>query len=239
MTTVVVQTPSFTRYHRLFWNAKGKSILRCLEYERLARLGLTGRVLDFGGGSKSSYFSDIVSWGDIDQGYVYESANIDPKIEPTFLVDEGGKVPVEAHRYDAVISLNTFEHVYDLASIFAEIRRILKPGGRMIFIVPFIFQVHGHPDDYLRGTPSFWVKFLKAQVFGQVEIEIMNWGPFSTALTVSGTPGPFKKLRKNLALLLDVFYFARHHGQGVTLRVQQDAPICSAPVGYFIQAMKC
>ena len=238
MTTVIVRTPSFARYRRLFWNSKGKSILRCLEYERLSKLGLTGRVLDFGGGRKSRYSCEIMSWGDLDQGYVYESANIDPKIEPKYLLDQGGKIPVEADRYDAVISLNTFEHVYNLRGVLTEIHRVLKPAGRLVFIVPFIFQVHGHPDDYLRGTPSFWEKILDVHGFEEIGIETMNWGPFSTALTVSGPPGPFKTMRRNLALLLDVICFARRHGQDVTLRVQQDAPICSAPIGYFIQAMK-
>jgi len=238
MSTVIVRPPSFARYRRLFWRTKGKSILRCLEYERLSKLGLTGRVLDFGGGNKSNYSDEIMNWGDPDQGYVYESANIDQKIDPTYLLYQDGKVPVEADRYDAVISLNTFEHVYDLPGAFAEIRRILKPAGRLIFIVPFIFGVHGHPDDYLRGTPSFWKKTLDVQGFGEVEIETMNWGPFSTASMVSGLPGPFKSLRRNLALLMDVIYFARRHGQGVTSCVEQDAPICSTPIGYFIQAMR-
>lgn len=60
MTTVIVRTPSFARYRRLFWNSKGKSILRCLEYERLSKLGLTGRVLDFGGGRKSRYSCEMM-----------------------------------------------------------------------------------------------------------------------------------------------------------------------------------
>lgn len=238
MTKVIVRTPSFERYCRLFWRSENKSILRCLEYERFSRLGLTGQVLDFGGGSKSNYSEELTCWGDPEQGYIYESVNIDPITEPTYLLSDEGKIPVEAESYDAVISLNTFEHVYGLHGAFSEIRRVLKPGGRLIFIVPFIFRVHGHPNDYMRGTPSFWDEFLDTQGFEKVEIEAMNWGPFSTALTVSGLPGPFKTLRRNLALLMDVIYSARHHGQDVTSNEQQDAPICSAPLGYFIHALK-
>lgn len=239
MTKVIVRTPSFARYRHLFLRSKDKSILRCLEYERLSQLGLTGRVLDFGGGSKSNYSKEIVNWGNPEQGYIYESANIDPKIEPTYLINKGGTVPVEADRYDVVISLNTFEHVDNLSRTFDEVSRVLKTGGRLIFIVPFIFRVHGHPNDYFRGTASFWEKFLKVYGFGEIEIETMNWGPFSTALTVSGSPGPFKTQRRNLALLMDVIYFARKHGQDVTLRVKQDSPICTAPIAYFVHAVRC
>lgn len=239
MTTVIIRPPSFTRYRRYFWRSKGKSILRCLEYERLSQLGLTGRVLDFGGGSKSNYFNEIMNWGDPDQGYVYESANIDHKIEPTYILDNNGKIPIDDGSFDTVISLNTFEHVDDLTGAFSEVYRVLKPAGRLIFIVPFIFRVHGHPNDYLRGTPSFWNKILKVHDFEEIVIESMNWGPFSTALTVSGSLGPFKILRRNLSLLIDVIYFALRQRQGVALRAEQDAPICNAPLGYFICANKC
>jgi SAM-dependent methyltransferase len=209
-----------------------------LEYERLSRLELTGRILDFGGGSKSNYSEELRFWGDPQQGYVYESANIDPKTDPTYLLHQDGKIPVESEYYDAVISLNTLEHVYGLSDTFDEIRRVLKTGRRLIFIVPFIFRVHGHPDDYMRGTPSFWYKFLITHGFEKIKIEALNWGPFSTALTISGLPGPFKALRRNLALLMDIVYSARQYGQDITSNEQQDSPICSASLGYFVQTLK-
>jgi hypothetical protein len=104
--------------------------------------------------------------------------------------------------------------------------------------VPFIFRVHGHPDDYLRGTPSFWNKFLDAEGFTNVETEALNWGPFSTAAMMSGLPGPFKILRRNVALLLDIAYCAVRYGQDVTLCMPQDSLICQSSIGYFIRAVK-
>lgn len=238
MTKVIVRTPSFSRYRRIFSQSKGKSILRCLEYERLSSLNLSGRILDFGGGSKSNYSKEMMNWIDKKQKFIFESANIDPKTEPTYLIDQSESIPVESNYYDAVISLNTFEHIFNLHSFLNEIYRALKSSGRFIFIVPFIFRVHGHPDDFIRGTPSFWEKTLSEIKFKDVEIEAINWGPFSTALTVSGSPGPFKTIRRHVALLLDVFFFARKNGQNVKLQVQQDASICNAPIGYLIESKK-
>jgi len=238
MATVTVRTPSLSRFRHLFCNSKDKSIFRCLEYERLSKLGLVGRVLDFGGGDKTNYSKEIANWGNLEKGYLYESANIDPKTEPTYLLNQEATIPVESEYYDAVISFNTLEHVYDLPATFDEIQRVLKSEGRLVFIVPFIFRVHGHPDDYMRGTPSFWHKISDTHGFEKIEIEAMNWGPLSTALTISGLPGPFKTLRRNLALLMDILYSARHHGQDVTLIEQQDAPICCSSLGYFVQALK-
>lgn len=238
MNKVAIRTPSFVRYKKLFFQSKTQSILRCLEYERLSELTLSGRVLDFGGGDKANYADEIVNWSDHGRNFTYESANIDARIKPSHILKKDGKIPVEANRYDTVLSLNTFEHVADLSNTFIEINRVLKPNGKLIFIVPFIFRVHGHPNDYLRGTPSFWEKILLSHLFGNIKVEAMNWGPFSTGLTVSGIPGPLKRLRLNLALLQDLFYLGLTYGLGVKLRLGQDTPICAAPIAYFFQAEK-
>lgn len=237
-TLVTVRTPSLRRFRTVFRNSRDKSILRCLEYERLASLGLVGRVLDFGGGRETNYSARINHWGDPDQGYTYESANIDPKTEPTYLISPGAPLPVEDGAFDAIISFNTFEHIFDLRGTFTELGRILRPDGRLVFIVPFIFRVHGHPSDYTRCTPSFWSAFLADHGFEDVEIEAMTWGPFSTGATVSGMPGPFKVLRRNVALLLDVLYAALRYGQDIRKAALQDAPVCNAPLAYLVQARR-
>lgn len=235
---VLFRTPSFARLRRLWSDTRSKSILRSLEYERLQLLRLSGRVLDFGGGSKTNYSSLVALWTDSRAGFEYESANIDPNTEPTFLVSPDGDLPCEDCRYDAVISFNTFEHVYHLSGTLGRLHRVLKPGGDLVFIVPFLFRVHGHPDDYSRGTPSFWRKMLAEHGFTDVTVEALNWGPFSTATTISGTPGPLKRLRIGWALLLDLLYFSRRFGEDVTLTEEQDSPVCNAPFGYFITCTK-
>lgn len=235
---VLFRTPSFARLRRLWAGTRSTSILRSLEYERLQLLQLSGRVLDFGGGSKTNYSDLVASWTDTQQDFMYESANIDPNTQPTFLVPPDGDLPCEDARYNAVISLNTFEHVYGLSGTLTRLHRVLRQGGELVFIVPFMFRVHGHPDDYSRGTPSFWRKMLTEHGFADVTVEALSWGPFSTATTVSGTPGPLKRLRIGWALLLDLMYFSLKFGQDVTLMEEQDSPVCNAPFGYFIRCTK-
>lgn len=235
---VLFRTPSYARLRRLLVDTRSKSILRSLEYERLQSLQLRGRVLDFGGGSKTHYSGLIASWADSPSGFAYESANIDPNTQPTFLIPPDGEIPCEDSRYDVVISLNTFEHVYGVSGTLARIHRVLKPGGELVFIVPFLFRVHGHPNDYSRGTPSFWRTILAEHAFTGVAVEALNWGPFSTGTTVSGTPGPLKRLRIAFALLLDLLYFSRRYGPDVILTEEQDSPVCNAAFGYFIRCTK-
>jgi hypothetical protein len=44
--------------------------------------------------------------------------------------------------FDAVISLDVLEHIPDYKRAFAEAWRVIKPGGRLIWSVPFIEQRH-------------------------------------------------------------------------------------------------
>lgn len=235
---VSFRTPSFARFRRMRKDVKSKSILRCLEYERLSTLSLSGRVLDFGGGNKTNYSHLIDGWGSKSGGVTYESANIDPVTQPTYLIAPDAELPCEDERYDTVISLNTFEHIYDVRGTLQRLVRVLRRDGELLFIVPFLFRVHGHPDDYTRGTPSFWRRILNESGFTDIEIEALTWGPMSTRLTLGGVIGPFKYLRTQLAMLLDVFYFRSKFGQDVVVKEKQDSPVCNTSTGYFIRCRR-
>lgn len=235
MTEILFRSPTWKRYLSFRNSIKSQSLLRCLEYERLSLLELKGRVLDFGGGRNVNYASKIPEWGG-ESGFLYESANIDPKTNPHFLLDASGHIPSEAAQYNAVISLNTLEHVCNLNGALSELRRVSCDGARLILVVPFLFPVHGHPSDYHRGTPSFWEKILHDHKFENVKIETLTWGPFSTANLVTGLPGPFKSIRRTASLLLDLAYAQKNFRGRDKIFAAQDDPACRAPIAYFIEA---
>ncbi len=227
--------PSFNRYCKLFVNVSSLSVLRILEYERLEKHNLSGKILDYGGGENSRYRSLICKWA---HDYFYESVNINKEINPTYIIDESTQIPVSDNQYEHVLSLNTLEHIYDIHFALKEIHRVLKPNGEIVLSVPFIFRVHGHPDDYLRGTASWWSKILNQTGFNYIEIEALNWGPFTTASTISGMPGPFKRIRLHVNLLADILYAVFRYSDLKTYSEVQDVSICNAPLAYFITARK-
>ena len=101
-----------------------------------------------------------------------------------------------------------------------------------------MFRTHGHPNDYFRGTASWWNKTLEHIGFESIEIETLNWGPFTTAATISDLPGPFKRVRLHSKLLADVLYAALRYSGLETYREVQNASLCNAPLAYFITARK-
>ena len=59
---------------------------------------------------------------------------------------------VRTESLDWILCSEVAEHVFDFKSAFEEIRRSLKPGGKLILTVPFSVPLHGEPHDYWRFT---------------------------------------------------------------------------------------
>lgn len=228
--------PSWSRYKALFRGSTDLSVLRALEYELLAQMRFSGRVLDFGSGKNSNYRDRMREWM---AGCYYETANIDRAIEPTYLIAPGEPLPIDSNSFDAVITLNTLEHVFDVEQTLRELLRVLKLNGMLVATVPFLFRIHGHPDDFLRGTPSWWGHTLARIGFTEIVTTPLLWGPFSTGLSVAGIPGPLKRPRMQAALLLDWLYARRLRRYDCRYyKGPAGTAICNAPLGFLITARK-
>jgi SAM-dependent methyltransferase len=69
------------------------------------------------------------------------------------VVYDGDRMPFGDGAFDTVLSNQVLEHVPDPRALWAEMVRVLAPGGRLIVTVPFSFRLHAEPDDYWRFTP--------------------------------------------------------------------------------------
>jgi SAM-dependent methyltransferase len=54
--------------------------------------------------------------------------------------------------FDAALNIVTLEHVKDPARVLCELARVLRPGGRLLLVVPHEWEVHQHPHDFFRYT---------------------------------------------------------------------------------------
>jgi SAM-dependent methyltransferase len=61
-------------------------------------------------------------------------------------------LPFPSDCFDACVNIVTLEHVREPGAVLAELTRILKPGGRVLMIVPQEWEVHQMPHDYYRYT---------------------------------------------------------------------------------------
>jgi hypothetical protein len=184
------------------------TLLRSLQYEALHGLVCEGRSLDIGGGRNTSYHHLLAVRGTL------ESLNIDRRRAPTFVADLNNPLPIRSETYDNIISLNTFEHVWNDRFAISECMRVLKTGGRFHFMVPFLYHVHASPLDYHRHTAWWWIDLLKSLELKeeQFTIEPLVWDRLSSAYSFIGH-GPLGRLLKIgitfLAVAKDVRWLGR------------------------------
>lgn len=124
------------------------------------------KILDMGGKKKNKR-----GLFDIDKyGFEVKYANIDPKTEPDFLCDIK-KIPVEDNSFDGIILSETLEHIDEPLLVLKEAYRLLKPNGKCLICVPFIFQIHADPYDFGRYTDYYYKKYLSELGFKNIKIE--------------------------------------------------------------------
>ncbi len=196
----VTRRPTRERFFKFSSLIGKRSLTRALQYEILFDLQLQGRVLDFGGGNKALYRADLKCTH-------YDSVNIDPKIDPTWVIGVGDALPAEATGYDTTLAINTLEHIFEARDVINQLSRALKPGGLLLATTPFLYPIHAHPDDYFRPTPSWYRAALTKAGFKDIEVVPLAWGAATTALCCAGARGPFKHFRWQMAMLSDLFAF--------------------------------
>lgn len=61
-------------------------------------------------------------------------------------------LPLREGSFDAVLNLVVLEHTPDPPRVARELYRVLRASGRMLLVVPHIWEVHQPPNDYFRFT---------------------------------------------------------------------------------------
>jgi len=150
-----------------------KSLLRREEYKKLSTLSIDGDILDIGGSNRSGYHELLK--GD----HTITTANIDAAYGVDRVFDAEVTWPVEDASYDAVLFINVLEHLYGHTVALQEAARVLRKGGSVYIVVPFLFNVHGSPNDYFRYTKSALTRLLADSGFTDIEVQELGTGAFS------------------------------------------------------------
>ena len=79
-------------------------------------------------------------------------------------VANGEQLPFEANSFDLITANMVVEHVADPERLFAEISRVLAPGGRVLVHTP---NIHGYTTAITRRLPQPWLGPLAQALLGR------------------------------------------------------------------------
>lgn len=141
-------------------------------YENAIRTHARGRLLDMGCGSVPLYqsYRDLVSenicvdWESAPDLNLY----LDQKLDLT------KPLPFESATFDTILLTDVLEHIPEPLNLMNEISRLLRPGGKLILGVPFLYCLHEVPHDYYRYT-EFALQHL-CQLSGLHIFELERYG---------------------------------------------------------------
>jgi SAM-dependent methyltransferase len=135
---------------------------------RWASTLMTGLIVDLGG-KRIRRRGEFVPTDDGQSRWVF--INIDTATSPD-VVSDVSAVPLPDECADCVLCTEVLEHLPNPGACVGEARRLLRPGGRLIVSVPFLYPVHADPGDFQRWTPDGLRQLLRS--FSKIEVFAMG-----------------------------------------------------------------
>lgn len=99
--------------------------------------------------------------------------------KPDILAD-ASRLPIAEACVDTVLLLDVLEHFTQPEQAIAEASRVLRPGGKCLILMPFLYPLHDEPHDYQRWTRHGLRRVLEKHGFRIVEIKETS-SPCTTA----------------------------------------------------------
>ena len=81
--------------------------------------------------------------------------------------------------FDVILCLNVLEHVYDFQTAVANLYSALRPGGRVVVVVPVFFPLHDEPNDFWRFTEHSFRRLFEPFSSFDLKYRGLRQAPFS------------------------------------------------------------
>ncbi len=95
------------------------------------------------------------------------------------------KLPFESGSAHCALLLDVLEHLPEPDRCICEVHRVLRPEGRLIIQVPFLYPIHDAPLDFQRWTPHGLTRLAERHGFQLENLEALGSPAESAALLVN------------------------------------------------------
>jgi len=83
-------------------------------------------------------------------------------------------LPFKKNTFDIAILSNVLEHIADPNALLSNLSKVLRPGGLIIAMVPFLISIHQDPYDFYRYTEFCLIELLNKNSFKMERL--VPWG---------------------------------------------------------------
>jgi SAM-dependent methyltransferase len=184
-----------------------KSIYRRLMNARLKPIlgSMRGKALDLASSASPSYRSFF------DANMEVVSADVKAG-QDVSRIDFDAALPFPDASFDHALCVNALYIAKDPVFTLKELRRVVRPGGSVVIVAPFIFPEAPEPHDYVRWTSEGLKSIFAEAGFAQVKVSSFG-GHFTSSLFVVEPFQYFRLLKlfsQECAILLDRLVPARY-----------------------------
>lgn len=136
-----------------------------------------GDLGDFGCGTAPFYgiygpLSTSVCWIDWPSS-PHETQHLD------VTADLNQPVTIDDEQFDTAFTSSVLEHIWKHDVFLDEITRTLRPGGKLILVVPFMYWLHEEPYDYFR-----WTRHALTKACDERGLDVIELDPYGGGLDV-------------------------------------------------------
>jgi len=203
------------------------SILRVLQKNEFKKFKLSGRCLEFGANHK------------IQRNFLYKDSkeykvfysNIDNKNKSFIKIDLIKKL-VHKKKYNNIIIFNVLEHLSEVNIALKNLNLLLDSKGKILGSTPFLYRVHGAPNDYNRFTKSYLQKILKEKKFTNIKINEIGLGPFLASFSL------LRGFLKYLPIIYQILLTLVIIIDKILFYTMKTDPKKIYPIGYVFSAIK-
>lgn len=155
---------------------KKKSIYRIFTNQFFQGMEFGGDILDIGGTAKKGSHYRYMKIEDMSK---IKTVDIDEAAKPDIVLNiESAKLPIDNNSFENVFAFNVIEHLSNPTNLVEESHRVLKDGGKLVCVVPFLVNVHPDPHDFARYTDEKLHQMMISGGFSEVRVSPIGYGPF-------------------------------------------------------------
>jgi len=154
--------------------------------------------------------------------------DITPNEHLDLVADLNEPLPLESDSFDTILFTDVLQYITKPDQLFFEFSRLLRPGGKLILTIPFLYNIHDAPSDLQRFTEFALRKKCEEANMKVIELDIYGGLPdvFFDLLNKSKFSGP---------VFIKFFNWVRKTKKYQRLRELNDRKF---PLGYNLVAEK-